>query len=733
MAKSKKPEDNQELTFMGHSVDSEIQKKVEQYMEVDESAVPETAEESAPVIASDGLVSTAPLLPTDELPAMVKNDTSAPQKIAIKHFEETEAELKVDDETTVETEVAVSEAEEVEPEKSVVETDEAPLDSELIDLNSDPDVIAAPGFEDDDIDKTKTIGELAGSLPLDDNQLGQVIEEIVAEDADKLLEVEDEKTKDEATTVEVKPKKERKKRGNFFKAWLGNTLYRNITIGLIMLGIVASLAIPTSRYFVLNTAGVRASVSIKVLDDKTSLSLKNVEFVVDGKSTKSDGNGDAKLDKVKLGKLKVIIKKSAFAELKKTVTLGWGSNPLGEQRLVPTGTQFTFTAKDFTSNKPVADTEVNFGDSSAKFNPEGEAVLTIPAVEDDQIEVTVSAKNYRDEKVKISTTTKDKTNVSMVPAKKHVFVSKRSGKLDLYKTDVDGKNQAVILAATGIEREESLSLSSHPTKPVVAFASTRENNRNQDGFLLTTLNLIYLDTNEVVKVAQSERIQIVDWSGDYLVYVKITQGASEANPNRHKIMSYNIEQQTEKELASTNYFNDVVSVNGVIYYSPAVYKVNGKVGLYRVNADGTNKKTIYDKEVWNLFRTTYDKFSLSVGQDWYELNLPNDEVKKVGGAPSVLKSRVYVDSPNHKQSIWVDVRDGKSVLLNYSVDKKSDQALVNESGIKNPIYWLDDDHVVYRVADGDETADYVLSLSGGEPKKIGDVTNTIGIDRWYYF
>ena len=733
MAKSKKPEDNQELTFMGHSVDSEIQKKVEQYMEVDESAVPETAEESVPVIASDGLVSTAPLLPTDELPAMVKNDTSAPQKIAIKHFEETEAEPKVDDETTVETEVAVSEAEEVEPEKSVVETDEAPLDSELIDLNSDPDVIAAPGFEDDDIDKTKTIGELAGSLPLDDTQLGQVIEEIVAEDADKLLEVEDEKTKDEATTVEVKPKKERKKRGNFFKAWLGNTLYRNITIGLIMLGIVASLAIPTSRYFVLNTAGVRASVSIKVLDDKTSLPLKNVEFVVDGKSTKSDGNGDAKLDKVKLGKLKVIIKKSAFAELKKTVTLGWGSNPLGEQRLVPTGTQFTFTAKDFTSNKPVADTEVNFGDSSAKFNPEGEAVLTIPTVEDDQIEVTVSAKNYRDEKVKISTTTKDKTNVAMVPAKKHVFVSKRSGKLDLYKTDVDGKNQAVILAATGIEREESLSLSSHPTKPVVAFASTRENNRNQDGFLLTTLNLIYLDTNEVVKVAQSERIQIVDWSGDYLVYVKITQGASEANPNRHKIMSYNIEQQTEKELASTNYFNDVVSVNGVIYYSPAVYKVNGKVGLYRVNADGTNKKTIYDKEVWNLFRTTYDKFSLSVGQDWYELNLPNDEVKKVGGAPSVLKSRVYVDSPNHKQSIWVDVRDGKSVLLNYSVDKKSDQALVNESGIKNPIYWLDDDHVVYRVADGDETADYVLSLSGGEPKKIGDVTNTIGIDRWYYF
>jgi hypothetical protein len=218
-----------------------------------------------------------------------------------------------------------------------------------------------------------------------------------------------------------------------------------------------------------------------------------------------------------------------------------------------------------------------------------------------------------------------------------------------------------------------------------------------------------------------------------LVYVKITQGASEADTNRHKLMSYNIESASEKELASTNYFNDVVSVNGVIYYSPALYQVNGAVGLYKINADGSNKKTVYNKEVWNLFRTAYDKFSLSIGQDWYELSLGNDEVKKVGGAPSVLKSRVYINSPDQKRSIWVDERDGKSVLLDYEIDTKTDKTLLTESGIKNPIYWLDDSHVVYRVADGNETADYIMSLSGGTPKKIKDVTNTVGIDRWYYF
>lgn len=82
---------------------------------------------------------------------------------------------------------------------------------------------------------------------------------------------------------------------------------------------------------------------------------------------------------------------------------------------------------------------------------------------------------------------------------------------------------------------------------------------------------------------------------------------------------------------------------------------------------------------------------------------------------------------------WVDERDGKGVLLNYEHDTKQEKTLQAQGGIKSPIRWLDEDHVVYRVADGRETADYVMSLSGGEPKKVRDVTNTAGIDRWYYY
>lgn len=782
MAKSKKPEENDDLTYLGESVDPDLQKKVDDYMEIEEpkeadiqptdgnpssmvdqpDASEADAEVAPPSGAEEPAAGTAPLLPTEELPDMVKEPSSKKAtKIAVNHDEEPESSAEQSDESDPADESAPEEPGEqtgeeasTEEENDEIEDDQSDgylLPTEAIDQIDtstdateseaeelaepiapiDAEASAAPEFSEEP-DYSKTVGEM-DTLHLDDQQTSQAIDDIIASDADELLGIEDAK-KEAAEPVAVAPPKVKKKsKGNPFKNWFKRPLTRNLTILAALLLLGATVALPTSRYFLLNKAGVKVSTSMKVLDDKTSLPLKNVELVVAGKTSKTDGDGNVRLDGIPLGRQTITIKKPAFAELNKQVTLGWGSNPLGEFRLSPVGNQYAFVLSDFLSDKPVKVGEISYGEASARFSEKGEAVLTVPSVEKEEIEITITADNYRTEKIKVATVSKDKQSIKLVPAKQQIFVSKRSGKFDLYKTDVDGKNEKVILSGSGIEREDSLSIAPHPKKDLVAFASTRENTRNKDGFLLTTLSIINLEDNELTKVTQSERIQIIDWVGDRLVYVKVAQGASEANTSRHRLMSYDAATNTEKELASTNYFNDVLSVNGAIYYSPALYKVNGSVGLYKINADGTNKKTIFQKEVWNLFRTSYDKVSASVGQDWYELNLANDVLAKVGGAPTVLKSRVYVASPDSKQSLWIDERDGKTVLVSYENESKADKVLLIASGIRNPIRWLDSDHIVYRVANGQETADYALSLSGGQPKKIKDVTNTAGIDRWYYY
>jgi len=176
--------------------------------------------------------------------------------------------------------------------------------------------------------------------------------------------------------------------------------------------------------------------------------------------------------------------------------------------------------------------------------------LTLDAKLETPVEVTFDAEGYREEKVTLDLGNTAETTLQLVPAGSHVFVSKRSGKYDVYKIDADGKNEQKVLAGSGTERDD-LVLVQHPTKAYAALVSTRENVRNADGFLLSTLTFIDLSNNTPTKVAQSEKIQIIDWMDDRLVYVQIASGASASDPKRHRLMSYDPATDQSKELASS--------------------------------------------------------------------------------------------------------------------------------------------------------------------------------------
>lgn len=685
-----------------------LEEKVDAYMDVSEpqasdpvevppveAAEPEAAPEAMPAEDSALVDGAPPLLPTDKLP-----DLNAPSKVS---------KIKVVDHS------------EIEPEP-IGQTEQT---AAITEPTSDPEPLQpAAGLPLPEPSVSKD------ELGLEDVGMGKAVDEIIASEADEVLEAEDKK---HAPVVPAASPSLGRKIKHFFAAWWRNKHYRNATLGLLAVTLLIAVLVPASRYALLNTVGVRASTSMTVLDDKTGLPLKNVELSLSNQTAKTDIDGYAKLEKIKLGRQNLSIRKPAFAEVNQQLTIGWGSNPKEDIRLKPVGSQYKFQVNDFLSGRAVAKAEALAGEASALSDEQGEIVLTVPEISEGDLSVQIEADGYRTETVQVAVGSKQDFALRLVPARKHAFVSKREGTLDVYKIDVDGKNEEKVLKGTGSEREDAVALAVHPDKDVAALVSTRDGSRNKDGYSLSVLTVIDLETNETKTLASSERIQLVDWIGDQLVYVKIAEGSSAASTTRHRLMSYNLQSASDKELASTNYFNDVASVRGSIYYSPAVYKVNGPVGLFRINADGTSKKTVFDKEVWNIFRTSFDKLSVSVGQDWYELNLDKDELKEVPAAPPQLRSRVYSDSPGGKSSLWVDERDGKGVLLVYDIEKRSDKTIASQSGIKTPIRWLSDKHIVYRVTNPQETADYVVNLEGGEARKIQDVTNTAGIDRWYYY
>lgn len=515
--------------------------------------------------------------------------------------------------------------------------------------------------------------------------------------------------------------------------WWRNPVKRRLSIAGILIALVATFGVPTSRYFVLNNLGVRSKASMVVIDESTRQPLKNVKVILSGQSVQTNSDGQASFRNIKLGKQSLVVEKRAFAELKKNITIGWGSNPLGDISITPTGSQYSFEITDFLSGKPLTKVEAISGDFNAQSDETGLIKLVIDDNgETSSADVMISLDGYRVETINLDLNTKDATKVAMVPSQKHFFVSKRSGRYDIFKIDADGQNETKILSGSGAERDD-LVLVPHPTNGYVALVSTRENVRNSSGFLLSTLTLIDPMQNIPAKVAQSEQIQIIDWIKDRLIYVQITEGSSAVNPDRQKLMSYDIASGKSTELAKANYFNDVISVNGAIYYAPSATYSTDAAGFFKISSDGTSKQTVHNQEVWNIFRTEYDKLVVSSGSDWYTLVVSSGKLTKLSGEPPNLKARIYVLSSDGKHALWTDDRDGKGVLLNLDITSNKDEILIQLSGLQNPVRWLNDRTVVFRVSTGQETADYVMSLDGGEAQKIRDVTKSAGIDRWYYY
>lgn len=571
--------------------------------------------------------------------------------------------------------------------------------------------------------------------PFTDVQTSKIVDTIIAEESDALLGLEQPVPRPRTITP-PKARQQRRRFGAVLKDVLRNWWRYPVTRWLSIAGILAALAaaggIPTSRYAILNGAGVRSSATVQILDQSTQQPLKNVTVKLADQSGQTDERGVVRLSRLRLGPTMLSLEKRAFTPITQSVTIGWGSNPLGDFRLTPSGSQYTFIVKDYVSGNPVATAMATSAYADANADDKGDIRLTLDQSSEEVVDVTISAPGYRDEVMQLDTKAKQEQAVSLVTARKHAFVSNRSGKYDLYKIDIDGKNEKVVLAGTGSERAD-LVLAQNAGQNVAALVSTRDNVRNADGYLLSTLTIVNLESGAVTKVAQSEQIHVIGWSGDYLAYVQIASGASAGNPDRERLMSYNYSKKDNKQLASANYFNDVLTAAGKLYYAPSGGVGEAASNFIRMNYDGSGKQVLLVGETWNAFRTDYTHIAVSVPGQWYEHIIGSNATTKMEGQPANPASRVYVDAPEGKQSLWVDTRDGKGVLLKYDMSQQKDTEVVARSGLRYPVRWLDAETVVYRIETQQETADYVVSLNGGEPNKIKDVTATGNNDRWYYY
>lgn len=563
----------------------------------------------------------------------------------------------------------------------------------------------------------------------------RAVDEITSEEADRMLAIEDAKAEllAEGSAEIAEPGVFARLKSFFSNLWSHPSVKWLFVLGV--LAIVSVIAIfPQTRYFVLNTAGVRSATSLTLVDSVTKQPLKDVEVRVSDQTMKTDKNGYVGFSNLKLGNGLIQAKKPGFAPMDKPVTLGWGSNPLGEISLESVGLRYQIKLSDYVSGRPVTSAEAISGSASAFADDKGELTLVVSDTENTVV-AEIKAEGYRQEKIKLAPENEsEKKSAVLVPDRKHAYVSKRGGNFDLYSSYIDGKDEKRIFAGTGNERAEDLILLANPTSEKVAFVSTRGTARSASGQALASLNIIDLKNEQTTEVVNSERIQLVDFIGSKLVFVETNSSAREDSPNRHRIISYDVESLGRSELAAASYFNDVVAAEGEIYYAPAGGQKNSTAGFYRIRPDGSKKENIYNKEIWNIIRSSYEKLRVSVGEKWFEYDLSNRQLNDLEGAPSSMESRLYTAQKlDSDKSLWVDQRDGKGALILYEKSKGKETVLASRAGLRNPISWLSDEHIIFRINSPGESADYVIGINGGEPKKIVDVTDTAGLDSWYIY
>ena len=556
---------------------------------------------------------------------------------------------------------------------------------------------------------------------LTDPETDRAVNEITKTEGDAILKAEDEVTE---KAFIMKPNMwERLK--NAYAKWWNNRPRRYTTLGVILAVVLVVFFVPAIRYFVLNNVGVRTHATIQVLDATTGLPLKNVSVTLAGKSAETNISGKANVQGVRLGKQTLTVRKTAFASYQKIVTVGISGITVPGISLKAVGSQFTFQVTNFLSSKAVASAEVVSGDANALSDENGKAILTIQPTDGQTVQVTVHAKGYRDQPISFNPASTKPTNVSLVSSAKEVYVTKASGKYDLYTVDLDGQHKHLLLAGTGIENQ-NITMTVSPDNNEVALVSTRDNQRDADGYLLSTLTLIHVSDGSTVTLEHAEQISLVGWSNTKLLYETVTAGASASNPSRQKIISYDYTSNKRLQLVTANYFNVLTLIGSVVYYGTSSTDPSINPMFAKVAVDGTNKSNLLNREVWSLFRTDYKTLYLQTPNAWSTYTVGSG-VTKPANAPADYISRDYLDSSDASNSLWVDTRDGKGVLLNYDVSADKDTVVTSQGGLTKALRWVDKSTIIYRVTNAQETADYAMSLDGGSAKKIVDVTGTYGI------
>ena len=506
-----------------------------------------------------------------------------------------------------------------------------------------------------------------------------------------------------------------------------------------VLGIL--FAIPLTRYAILGTFIAR-DVTFSVVDSKTNKPVSGVHVAIAGKSATSDAQGKATVKAVPVGSKSVTATKKYHQNLSTTVLVPvFDRKDANQLNIVATGRQVPVTILNKLSGKPVERAVVTVDGSSSTTDTKGEVTLGLPAYKPtQQASIKLDGYHATDVTVQVTEQRDERNTFTLVPSGTLYFLSKRTGKINVMKSNIDGSNAQIVVAGTGKEDDrETVMLASRDWK-YLALKARRDSERPKL-YLIDTASgkLSVIDEGDV-------DFTPIGWHDHNFIYKLHRTKYNAWQSKQFALKSFNAHSSSLSVLDETdavgsdanNYGYESLHYayildNQIVYTkdwnASASSVISGKnITINSIKPDGSSKKVVksfatgqgnYVNDV-KSYKPQELYFSIQQNYKdtfWEYEDSTLTEQKDFKRDDFYKFYPTYLLSPSGKNTFWYDQRDGKNTLFVGDADGNNGKEIVSLSEF-TPYGWLGEDYLLVS-KNGSEL--YVISRANpAAPLKITD-------------
>jgi hypothetical protein len=517
----------------------------------------------------------------------------------------------------------------------------------------------------------------------------------------------------DTTETESEPKKQ----GKIKKFWAKYLEKKKITIPLTVLVVVFLLfAIPFTRYSILGLF-IKKSVAVNITDSETSRGVSEVTVTIDGKTGKTDGNGFVSIAGVRVGDRNVTVSKKYYKDLNSTVLVKLRGASIVGLKIQATGRQVPVKVTNSISKELVAGAKIKSGDSEAQTDEKGQATIVLsPNVDIAKATITKDGYNIQDVDITITDQQTDKNTFAITPAGHVYFLSKKSGKIDVVRSNLDGSDRKTVLAGTGNEDEVATSLLASRDWKYLALHSRRDDRAKL--YLIDTSN----DQLSTIDEGNAE-FTPVGWYDHRFMFTINRNDIQNWQPKKSSLKAFNAD---DKQLIviddsrgegnsdidyATEQFGQVYILENELSYAKtwiSDYYSGGRIvgkknSINSVRPDGSSKRVVRD---FDAKTSTYINSKLYEPQAvYYELSdatlnvFYEYEDGQLKEDPKITQETfnkfypTFLVSPSGTKTFWYESRDGKNTLFIGDKNAENNKEIATLSEYQ-PYGWFGDEYVL---------------------------------------